>query len=60
MDALFDSYREYLKENKTFINKRGIIDWQKVTALLKVAKSFEASRISELKMRQQERKQIKK
>ena len=40
MDALFDNYRQYLKENKTFINNRGTIDWKKVTALLKVARHF--------------------
>lgn len=38
MDALLDSYRKYLKENKTFINRRGDIDWQKITALLQVAR----------------------
>lgn len=40
MDALFNHYRDYLRENKEFINRRGLIDWHKITALLRVAKKF--------------------
>ena len=60
MDALLDSYREYLRVNKTFINNRGNIDWKNIAALLQVARTFEANRISELKARIKESRQQKK
>jgi len=40
MNALFDHYRGYLHEHKQFINKKGVIDWGKITELLKVARKF--------------------
>ena len=60
MNALFDHYRGYLHEHKEFINKKGVIDWSKITALLQVARKFEAQRISELKAQYRAKKQNKK
>ena len=59
MNALFNSYREFLREQRCFINKRGVIDWTKVTALLGVAKQFEANCISEMKVRFRDRKKAR-
>lgn len=56
MDALFNSYKSYLKDQKEFINNQGIIDWKRVTQLLAIAKKFEANRISEMKIESKNRK----
>ena len=45
MDGLLNSYKEYLREHRDFINNDGVIDWKRVSELLKVARKFEANRI---------------
>ncbi len=57
MDELFDSYKQYLREHQSFINNDGVIDWQNVSHLLKVAKKFEANRINEMKTQRKMKKQ---
>lgn len=56
MDALFNSYKQYLKKHQQFINNEGAIDWKNVFDLLEVAKKFEANRISEMKIQRRQKK----
>lgn len=49
MDSLFGQYKRYLIEHGEYINNNGVIDWKNISKLLKLAKSFEANMISEMK-----------
>ena len=55
LDALFKQYRHYLLEHEQCINDEGTIDWANVSRLLKLAKSFEANMISEMKSHRRSR-----